>query len=148
MTAVLIDTNILVYAHDLGEHAKQMHAIHVLERLQLGGNGCLSVQCLAEFFSITTRGKTPKLTIPEAERQVEYLALAYSVFPLTLPIVLEAARGVREHQLAYDDAQIWATAKLYQIPAILSEDFSSGSTLEGIRFVNPFDPGFAIEQWV
>ncbi len=148
MAAVLIDTNILVCAHDLGEYAKQDQAIRVLERLQLGGNASLSVQCLAEFFSIMTRGKAPKLTIPEAERQVGHLALAYSVLPLTVPIILEAARGGREHQLSYYDAQIWATAKLNQIPTLLSEDLASGAVLEGIRFVNPFDPDFAVEQWV
>lgn len=147
MTATLIDTNILVYAHDLGEFAKQAQAIRVLENLQINGNGYLSVQCLAEFFSITTRGKVPKLTIAEAQRQVEHLAFAYPIFPLTLPVVLEAARGVRAHQLAYYDAQLWATAKLNQIPVIFSEDFAAGSVLEGIRFVNPFDTGFAMEQW-
>ncbi len=87
------------------------------------------------------------LRIQDAERQVTDLALAYPVFPLTLPIVLEAARAVRQHQLAYYDAQIWATAKLNQVPTIFSEDFSSGTLLEGVRFVNPFSADFVLEQW-
>ncbi len=147
MTVVLIDTNVLVYAHDLGEFDKQGQAIRLLERLQQGGNGCLSVQCLAEFFSIATRGKVPMLTGKEAEHQVGQFARAYSVFPLTLPIVLEAARGAREHQLAYFDAQVWATAKLNQIPVVFSEDLPSPSLIEGIRFVNPFVADFVFEQW-
>jgi len=35
-------------------------------------------------------------------------------------------------------AQIWATAKLNQIPQILSEDSQHGRALEGVEFVNSF----------
>jgi len=51
---------------------------------------------------------------------------------------MEAARGVKEHRFSYWDAQIWAAAKLNQVPVIFSEDFASGSTVEGVTFVNPF----------
>jgi len=74
MAAILVDTNILVYAHDRGEFAKQEQAIRVLEHLHRTGSGRLSVQCLGEFFSITTRGACPKLTIAEATQQVEWFA--------------------------------------------------------------------------
>jgi len=39
------------------------------------------------------------------------------------------------------DAQIWAAARLNQIPVVVSEDFNSGSMTEGVRFVNPFEAG-------
>ena len=148
MTAVLIDTNVLVYAHDRGEPKKQAQAIRVLNYLQVTGQGRLSVQCLSEFFSITTRGKQPKLTPDTAAQQVERLAHSFPVHSLTPLIVIEATRGVRDHSLAYYDAQIWAAARLNQIPAIFSEDFNSGSTLEGVRLVNPFAADFVLEAWV
>jgi predicted nucleic acid-binding protein len=40
--------------------------------------------------------------------------------------------------MSYWDAQIWATAKLNQIPRVLSEDFSHGCRVESVEFVNPF----------
>jgi len=49
--------------------------------------------------------------------------------------------------LAYYDAQIWAAARLNQIPVVFSEDFNSGSTLEGVQFVNPFASDFVLETW-
>ena len=61
-------------------------------------------------------------------------------------IVLEAMRGVRDHQLSYYDAQIWATARLNQMPLIFSEDFHH-NILEGVRIVNPFAPAFDLEAW-
>ena len=59
-------------------------------------------------------------------------------------IILEAARGARQHHFSYWDAQIWATAKLNQIPVVLSEDFSDGQSTEGIRFMNPFSAKFQL----
>lgn len=56
-------------------------------------------------------------------------------------IVHEAVRGVIEHNFSYWDAQIWATARLNQIPIVLSEDFSHRRLVEGVRFINPFAPG-------
>lgn len=147
MTAILIDTNVLVYAFDRQNFAKQAQAVAVLAALQSGRQSFLSVQTLAEFFSATTRGKMPKLTPEAAYQHAEQLTRTFSVPDLTPLIVLEAARGVRDHKLAYYDAQIWATARLNQIPIVFSEDFNSDAVLEGVRFVNPFSVDFVLEAW-
>lgn len=148
MTTILIDTNLLVYAHDRGEYEKQGQAIKTLSTLHATGRGRLSVQCLAEFFSVTTRGSQPKVSMEQATSQVENFLQAFQVYDLTAMIVLEAARGVRAHSLSYFDAQIWATARLNQVPVIFSEDFAGGTVLEGVRFVNPFTSDFSLEDWV
>jgi hypothetical protein len=31
---------------------------------------------------------------------------------------------------------------------VFSEGFNSGATLEGVRFVNPFDTTFLLSDWV
>jgi predicted nucleic acid-binding protein len=147
MAAILIDTNVLVYAHDHEAHAKQVQAIRVLERLYNAGNGRLSAQCLAEFFRVTTRAPKPILTQREAMQQVERLARVWPVYDVTPLVVIEAARGARDHQLPYWDAQIWAAARLNQVPVVFSEDFNPGSVLEGIRFVNPFAGDFSLSAW-
>ena len=50
--------------------------------------------------------------------------------------------------MSYYDAQLWATARLNQVPIIFSEDFAAGSVVEGVRFVNPFAEGFALNSWL
>ena len=55
---------------------------------------------------------------------------------------------MREHGLSYYDAQIWAVARLNQVPVIFSEDFNSNSVLDGVRFVNPFSAEFDLTAWV
>lgn len=47
-----------------------------------------------------------------------------------------------------DTNQIWATARMNQIPTIFSEDFNTGSTLEGVQFINPFSKTFSLEEWM
>ena len=109
MPPILIDTNVLVYAHDRGEYAKQGRAIETLEALQAMGAGRLSAQCLGEFFRATTRGTSPMLTLPQAAHQVEQLAHALRSAEFrnqmeALEPQLEAHfRGVREKaQQAFD----------------------------------------------
>lgn len=147
MALALIDTNVLVYAVDPTSPEKQQRALELLERLESVGNGRLSVQCLAEFFSATTRKLQPPLTANESAAQLDNLARAFPVLDLTAMIVLEAARGARDRSLSYYDAQIWASARLNQIPVVFSEDFADRSVIEGVRFVNPFADGFQLETW-
>jgi len=148
MTAILLDTNVLVYAYDTGEPDKQALAINLLHGLKISGQACLSVQCLGEFFNAVTRGPTPRLALVEAAPQAEWLANSFPVFNMTPLIVLEAIRGTREHVLSYFDAQIWAAARMNQIPFVFSEDFQDGLSLEGVKFVNPFSDHFELGEWI
>jgi predicted nucleic acid-binding protein len=148
MTAILIDTNILVYSFDLAEPQKMKLARELLARLQLYQQGHLSIQCVGEFFNVVSRGNLPKMTLLDAAAQVEFFLQSFPVYPLTPGIVREAVRAVREHPISYYDAQIWACAHLNQIPTIFSEDFSDGQTIEGVRFVNPFTEAFELEKWI
>jgi predicted nucleic acid-binding protein len=99
---------------------------------------------LAEFFVTVTRKIAYPLSLREAEVRIQNLLRAWPVIEVTGLIVLEAARGVREHRFSFWDAQIWAAAKLNQIPVVFSEVFSEGRITEGIRFMNPFTSHFKI----
>ena len=145
MTSILVDTNVLVYAYDPRDAAKNTRAQHLLQALRQSRRGILSVQTLAEFMRATQKLAIPPRT---AMQYVQAFASSWPVLNLTPPVVLEAARGVSDHVLSYYDAQIWAVARLNQIGVVFSEDFNNGSTLEGVRFVNPFAEEFAVEQWV
>ena len=145
MAAVLVDTNVLVYAHDRGEPEKQQRAIEVLDRLEATGDGRLTAQVIGEFFRATTKGPAPILTPDQAQQQVDNFIATWPVLDTTAMVVQEAVRGVRAHRLAYYDAQVWATARLNQIPVILTEDFTDGRTVEGVRFVDPFSASFVLE---
>lgn len=148
MGPILIDSNVLIYAYDVRDEPRQEHALSVVNALGSMGNGRLSAQCLSEFFSRTTRRPSPLLTVPAAARQTALLSTTFTVYPVTPQVVLEAVRGVRDHQFSFWDAQIWAAARLNQVPVVFSEDFSSGAIIEGVRFVNPFFADFVLQDWL
>jgi predicted nucleic acid-binding protein len=142
---ILVDTNILLYAYDRGEPVKQSQAAAVLDHLAILRLGVLTPQVLAEFFVNATRKIERPLTVEQAYNRIQNYLLSWEVLDLTGSIVLEAVRGVRTYRMAYGDAQIWASARLHQIPLIFTEDFNIGAVIEGVRFVNPFEEGFDLE---
>ena len=144
MITILVDTNLLVYAYDPRDEAKNERAQQVLQRLRRSRRGVISVQSLAEFMRASQK---LAMSPDKALRIVQAFALSWPILNLTPALVLEAGRGVSQYTLAYYDAQIWAAARLNQIGVIFSEDFNPGSTLEGVRFVNPFAEEFVIEAW-
>ncbi len=138
----LVDSNILVYTLDVRDPDKRQRAKEVIRRVALSGSAALPVQSLSELSNVCLRKLEPALKPHEVRREIEKLYTAFKVIPLTAPVVMEALRGVYEHQFSYYDAQIWATARLAQMPVVLSEDFHSGATLDGVSFLNPFEPAF------
>ena len=145
-TSVLIDTNILVYTFDQNDPARQDQAIQVLRVLSENGSGRLSVQCLSEFAAVVTRRLQPAMSPADTIAQVTRFQQIFPILGLTPMIVLEALRGVQTHQFSYYDAQIWASARLNQIPVVFSEDFNQG-VLEGVRFINPLASDFKLDLW-
>mgnify|MGYP001044479379 CR=1 FL=1 len=145
---VFVDTNVLVYAYDRSEPEKQRQALEVLDRLVMAGAGVISTQVLAEFFVAVTGKIAAPLSVEDGYERIKNYLRAWTVVDLTGLIVLEAARGVREHHFNFWDAQVWATARLNQISVVFSEDFNVDTVVEGVRFMNPFAKGFRLETWI
>lgn len=141
---VLVDTNVFVYTYATAESEKRARALEALDRLVLHARGKTSTQVLGELFRVVTAKLRPPRSAADALADITTLARAWPVLAVTPLVVLDAARGVRDHSLSYFDAQLWATARLNQIPLVLSEDFTHGRTLEGVRFLNPFEAAFDV----
>ena len=135
--SVLLDTNLLVYAYDRSDLRKQRLALELLRALAGRRRGAVSTQVLGEFLVTITRKPLEPLPLEAALREVDRHLQTWQVLDVTSEVVREAVRGVRDHRLNYWDAQIWAVARLNRIPMVLSEDFSDGAVLEGVRFLNP-----------
>lgn len=136
----VLDTNILVRFHDGRDEALYRAARDILQRLHATRAGALPAQVLAEYSNVMLRRARPGIESATVYAQVADFAAIFPVLPLTEEIVLEAIRGVREYKFSYYDAQIWAAARLSGATVVLSEDFNTGATIEGVTFVNPFAP--------
>ncbi|MBZ5553059.1 MAG: PIN domain-containing protein [Acidobacteriia bacterium] len=133
-----VDTDILVSLYDAASPEKQRKALALADELVRARTGVISSQVLDEFFVAVTRKISRPLSPREALRRIQSLLNSWRVVGVTPPMVREAARGVVEHKMKLWDAQIWATAKLSEIPVVFSENFPSGRSLEGVQFLNPF----------
>lgn len=145
---IFLDTDVFVYAFDVTDLAKSDLALDLIGRIGAARAGMLSAQVLSEFFNAITRKVRTPLSLAEGRRRAEALMYAWTVVPVSELVVLEAIRGVEQHQLNFWDAQIWAAARLNQAQVILSEDFQDGAVIEGMRVVNPFRPGFTLAPWL
>jgi len=143
---LLVDSNVLIYAWDRDSPSKQATAIRVLKAIADAKAGALSTQVLGETYRGLTRRINSTLPDSQAAGYMRDLAAAWPIHDVTVRIALEALRGAVRHRFPYWDAQLWATARLNQIPVVLSEDFSDGSEVDGVRFLNPFADAFNIDS--
>ena len=141
----LVDTNILGYCYDNTAPAKQERAIHVVDGVARVQAGLISTQVLSEFYNTLTRKLSPRMTAVEAERACREMLGAFWVWPTGVSIIKEAWRGVRRYGFNYWDALIWAAAREAAATTVLTEDFTDGSTIEGVTFLNPFTESFDLD---
>ena len=135
--STFIDTNVLIYAHDRSEAAKQPIATALLASLWESGTGVLSTQVLQEFYAVATRKLTPPMTPAEA-REIVGLYAAWRVVTIEPPLILEASELAEAHELSFWDALIIAAARLGGADRLVTEDLQAGRMLAGVRIENPF----------
>jgi predicted nucleic acid-binding protein len=134
---VFVDTNILVYAHDLDAGNKHDQAAEIVSQVWESRNGVLSTQVLQEFYVTLTRKVSSTLSKLEARKLVQ----KYSHWHLVLndlTIILQASEIEESNNISFWDALIVSAAYSQNVPTILTEDLNHGQIIEGIFIRNPF----------
>jgi predicted nucleic acid-binding protein len=136
MVRVSLDANVLVYAIHTSDRRNE-RAIDIVTRAA-HGDCTQTMQSLAECFNVLVRKRgmdalQAREEIWKFRRSFDYAAVRPFDFD-------EAMRVVIEHRISFWDAMLWATARRAGCSVLLSEDMQDGRQLEGVRFVNPFDP--------
>jgi predicted nucleic acid-binding protein len=131
-----VDTNVLIYAHDLDAEAKHAVAKEALYELWANRTGFLSTQVLQEFYVNATR----KLSKPLMKKSARAVVDKYAIWCVdTTPAELAVAFRIEdENRIGFWDALICASALKTGAEQILSEDLNAGQKIAGIRIVNPF----------
>lgn len=132
--ADFIDTNVLVYAFDNDEPAKQARARELMRQRP---DAVVSTQVLLEWYSVVTRKFTPPMPPDVAVQAMASLA-ELDVIPADAELVVRAAKTSSAHQISIWDAMIIETASLAGCETLLSEDLSDGVTIRGVTIRNPF----------
>jgi predicted nucleic acid-binding protein len=131
-----VDTNVLIYAHDVDAKAKHAAAKDALYALWASRTGYLSTQVLQEFYINVTR----KLSKPLMKKSARAVVEEYAIWCVdTTPAEIAVAFRIEdEARIGFWDALICAAALKAGAEQILSEDLNAGQRIAGIRVVNPF----------
>ena len=131
-----VDTNILIYAHDLDAKEKHLTAKEVLDELWANRTGVMSTQVLQEFYVNVTR----KLAKPLSKKVARTIVNTYVIWCVDItPAEIAAAFRIEdEARIGFWDALVCAAAINSGAERILSEDLNAGQRITGVRIENPF----------
>ena len=131
-----VDSNVLIYAHDIDAKKKHEAAKRVLQELWRERAGVLSMQVLQEFYVNVTR----KISRPISKDSARLVVNTYSTWCIdTTPAEISSAFRIEdEARIGFWDALIVASAVKGGANLILSEDLNAGQTISGVRVENPF----------
>jgi len=131
-----VDTNVLIYAHDVDAGAKRQTAQAILRELWSERTGTLSIQVLQEFYVNVTR-KIPRPISKQSARMVVTTYTAWCVD--TTPAEIATSFQIEDaSRIGFWDALIVACALKSGAERIVSEDLNAGQLITGILVENPF----------
>jgi predicted nucleic acid-binding protein len=140
MTAIFVDTNVLVYAVDQADLKKHQRARAWSAELWRSRRGRVSFQVLQEFYLTVVR-KRPGAR-EEARANIRDL-LAWRPVSVDGGLLDRGWTLQDRYRLSFWDALVVAAAKAASCAYLLSEDLQAGQELDGVLVVNPFarEPG-------
>jgi predicted nucleic acid-binding protein len=132
-----VDTNVLIYAHDLSSGPKHTRARGLVQELWQSGEGCLSVQVLQEFHVNVTQ-KVAKPLATEVAAQIIADLSAWQIHRPGAEDVLDAIRLQDTYRLSFWDAMIIASAVQLGCQTLWTEDLNPGQVYERVTVLSPF----------
>ena len=131
-----VDTNVLIYAHDVDAQTKHEIAKEILRELWTQRSGVLSMQVLQEFYVNVTR----KIASPLPKDGARLVVNSYSIWCTeTTPAEIAAAFRIEDQsRIGFWDALIVASAVKCGATRVLSEDLNAQQTIAGVQIQNPF----------
>ena len=134
--SIFVDTNVLIYAHDVRDVAKQQAAQAWLTRCWRERSGRLSVEVLNEFYVNVVRIAGERFRA-QARNEIRNLH-AWQPWAIDTA-TLETAWGVADGTgISHWDSLIVAAAIHQRCELLLSEDMQHARVIEGVKIVNPF----------
>jgi len=137
MTAVFVDTSVLIYGEDGADATKQTRALAWLRELWQRRCGRLSMQVLDEFYVNATRMLKPAMSGGDARAEVRRYQRWH---PWQIDqATIEAAWAIESRfRMGYWDALIIAAAQQQGCELLLSEELQHEQRFDNVQVVNPF----------
>ncbi len=137
MTKVLVDSNILIYAHQKNEKEKHSRCAEIVNSLVDSDEMCLSVQNLVEF----SRVLSEKASIDKdlVRQYVFDISESAHIISYDENTVLSALMISKQYKIHFFDALLAATMQENGISKIITENIKDFKKMAGIEAENPFE---------
>lgn len=132
-----VDTNILMYAHDVAAGEKHHRAKRLVEELWETRSGVVSTQVLQEL-AVNLRKKAKKPPDARVTREIVSDYLAWQVVVNQGDSILEALDLEERYQVSFWDALVIQAAQVAGVEILYSEDLSDGQRYGSVKVENPF----------
>lgn len=132
-----VDSNVLVYAHDVSAGEKHRVAKELVRRLWRERRGVLSTQILQEVY-VNLRKKPERPLSRSAALELIEDYLRWEVVVNTPKSVIEAIRLEGRYKISFWDALVVHAAQASSAETLCTEDLNAGQTYGSVRVVNPF----------
>lgn len=132
-----VDTNILVYVHDLSAGAKCFRAQEVVGDLWQARSAVISTQVLQElYFALRRRLRVPMSVVEAQEALRDYFE--WDLVINNRQSIIRAAELEKRFKISFWDALILQAAENSGASVLYSEDLNHGRLYGSVRVVNPF----------
>lgn len=131
-----VDTNILLYAHDISAGVKHERAKALIEDLWHTRSGVVSTQVLQEL-CVNLRRKAGRPLELKATRELVADYLSWQVVVNTGESILEALDLEGRYGISFWDALVVQGAQASGASVLYSEELSDGQMYGTVRVVNP-----------
>jgi predicted nucleic acid-binding protein len=135
MTSTL-DTNVLVYAFDGRDPAKQAAALEIMRLLGASG-GVLALQVIGEFQNAMV--KRLKMPAALAAAKGQELLASFRTFPYDDVAVERATASFATSRFSYWDGLLLASAERAGLRYLITEDMHDGAEFGALEIVHAFD---------
>ena len=130
-----IDTNVLIYAHDVDGGSKHKMAQNLIQTFWDDPPfPSVSIQVLQEcYFNLIKKKIRPRVAFDIVDTYLDWPVIINDK-----QLLSESMLFHEKFQLSFWDALIIAAAKFARIKYLISEDFTHGQIIEGIKIIDPF----------
>lgn len=130
-----LDTNVLIYAHDPRDPAKQERAVSLIQSLT---EGVLLWQVACEYLAASRKLESLGFNREQARQDIQDFRQVWTTILPGWEILDETEKLMGNHSLSFWDAMIVAACLRGSVTRLYTEDFDGYQRVDGLEIVNPF----------
>jgi len=138
MSASFLDSNVLLYLFDEGDHHKSGVAEELIDKALRTGNAVISFQVVQETLNVATKKLAVPLSSEEVDKFLETILLPLWKINPSRELYRKGLEIQYRYGFGFYDSLIVGAALKSRCGTLYTEDLQHGQIIERLKIVNPF----------